>query len=47
MGLYAGNKFVIRNGDIVVSGGSTTGIGTTENIKITASDRDWETGGVS
>ena len=38
MGLYAGNKFVIRNGDIVVSGGSTTGIGTTENIKITASD---------
>ena len=38
MGLYAGNKFVIRNGDIVVSGGSTTGIGTTENIKRTASD---------
>ena len=38
MGLYVGNKFVIRNSDIVVSGGSTTGIGTTENIKITASD---------
>ena len=38
MGLYAGNKFVIRNGDFIVNGGSSTGIGTTENKKIIASD---------
>ena len=37
MGLYAGNKFVIRNGDFIVNEGSSTGIGTTENKKITAS----------
>ena len=38
MGLYVGNKFVIRNGDIIVNEGSSTGIGTTENEKIKASD---------
>ncbi len=38
MGLYAGNKFVIKNSDIIVSIASTTGIGTTENKKLTPSD---------
>ena len=38
MGLYVGNKFVIKNGDIIVSAASSTGIGTTENKKIKASD---------
>jgi len=38
MGLYAGNKFVIRNGDFIVNEGSSTGIGTTENEKLIASD---------
>ena len=39
MGLYAGNKFVITNSDIIVSmKASTTGIGTTENKKLTPSD---------
>ena len=38
MGLYVGNELVIKNGDIIVSAASSTGIGTTENKKITASD---------
>ena len=38
MGLYVGNKLVIKNGDIIVSAASSTGIGTTENKKIKASD---------
>ena len=38
MGLYVGNKFVIKNSDFIVNEGSSTGIGTTENNKIKASD---------
>ena len=38
MGLYVGNKFVIDTGSIVYKSSSTSGIGTTENKKITASD---------
>ena len=38
MGLYVGNKFLIKNSDFIVNEGSSTGIGTTENKKIKASD---------
>ena len=38
MGLYVGNKFVIDTGSIVYKSSSTSGIGTTENKKIKASD---------
>ena len=38
MGLYVGNKFVIDNGSIIYKSSSTSGIGTTENTKIIASD---------
>ena len=40
MGLYAGNKFVIKNDDFIFNEGSSTGIGTTENEKLIASNGD-------
>ena len=40
MGLYVGNKFVIKNSDFIVNEGSSTGIGTTENEKLIASNGD-------